>query len=407
MLKILIVEDNDEKRGNVKRRLANLPECDADNLDTAEDSTSAKRLLKERQYDLVILDIALPSRVGEDPVPTGGIDLLVELLDRDIYTKPMHIVGLTAFRETLDLAGARFGEDLWSVVFYEPTSDEWFEKIQKKVRYISLAKSGALNKPEYETNLCVVTAVSDPELLAVLRLPWEWKEDIRPSDCTVYHRGKYKRDGEECSVVAACAPRMGMTAASVLSMKMILTFRPRYIAMVGMLAGVRGQSNMGDVVAADPAWDYGSGKHHMRDGARVFSPHPHQLGLDSFIRSNLFRVSQDTQFLHELRERWPGQKPDTVLKVHVAPVACGAAVLADEKIVNELIKEQNRKVAGIDMETYGVMCAADESPYPIPKAFCLKSVCDFANPDKDSNWQAYASYTSASVLKALAEEYLS
>jgi nucleoside phosphorylase len=386
--------------------LVALPECNGGAIEVAEDVTVAKRMLRAHQYDLLILDVALPIRHGEDAVPQGGLDLLQEVLERDIYNKPIHIVGLTAFRDTLDIAGARFGEDLWSVILYESASEDWFDKLKKKIRYIFLAKAGALKNLAFETNLCIITAVRDPEFEAVLRLPWSWVAEDRPSDCSVYHRGRYMRGGHECTVIAACAPRMGMAATAALAMKMIMAFRPRYIALVGMLAGVKGQCNMGDIVVADPAWDYGSGKHHIKDGSQIFSSLPHQLPLDSFIRGSVVRLSENTKFLHALRDNWPGRKPDTILKMHPAPVACGAAVLADETIVDGLIKEQNRKVAGIDMETYGLMVAADESSYPIPKAFCVKSVCDFANPEKDSNWQAYACYTSASVLKELAENYL-
>lgn len=54
---------------------------------------------------------------------------------------------------------------------------------------------------------------------------------------------------------------MGMPAAASLAMKMIMTFRPAFVGMVGVAAGVKGRTNFGDVIAADPTWDYGSGKH--------------------------------------------------------------------------------------------------------------------------------------------------
>jgi nucleoside phosphorylase len=56
------------------------------------------------------------------------------------------------------------------------------------------------------------------------------------------------------------------SAAGVLSMKMIEYFRPKYLAMTGILAGMRGGSEPGDIVAADPSWDYGSGKRARQDG---------------------------------------------------------------------------------------------------------------------------------------------
>jgi nucleoside phosphorylase/CheY-like chemotaxis protein len=406
MLRILVVEDDTEKNRRVLRLLSEMREVASDFLDNARDAMSAKKFLRERQYDLVILDIAIPGRADTDPTPFGGVELLQEVLERDIYLKPVHIVGLTAFDEIFEVAGAKFGEDLWSVLKYDPGSTEWEAKLRKKIRYIALSKTGELVRPEYDVTLCVLTALKDPELDAVLRLPWNWSEMDRPSDCTIYHTGEYSVDGRRQKVVAANSPRMGMTSAASLAMKMIIQYRPRYIAMVGILAGVEGKCNLGDVVAADPSWDYGSGKYYVKDGQSLFAPFPYQIGLDSFLRANLSRLADDNSLLSGIRDAWPGLKPDTVLKLRVAPVACGAAVLSDKRILEDKIREQNLKVVGIDMESYGLMGAADESPLPATKAFCLKSVCDFANPNKDDNWQAYASYTSASILRAFCERYL-
>jgi len=41
------------------------------------------------------------------------------------------------------------------------------------------------------------------------------------------------------------------------------------------------------------------------------------------------------------------------------------------------------------------MAAAYYSGPNRPKVLIAKSVCDFANPEKNDNWQSYAAYTSA------------
>ena len=72
----------------------------------------------------------------------------------------------------------------------------------------------------------------------------------------------------------------------------------------------------------------------------------------------------------------------------------------------EQIRGQHRKTLGVEMETYGMFVAAEESPEPQPRCFSLKSVCDFADPSKDDAHQAYAAYTSAAALRAFCEGYL-
>lgn len=75
-------------------------------------------------------------------------------------------------------------------------------------------------------------------------------------------------------VYAASASRVGMPSASIISLKLISAFKPKYLAMTGITAGVPGKTRLGDVIAADPSWDWGSGKWEMRDGELKFMPAP-------------------------------------------------------------------------------------------------------------------------------------
>jgi len=114
---------------------------------------------------------------------------------------------------------------------------------------------------------------------------------------------------------------------------------------------------------------------------------------------------QHREILDEIRRDWPGEEPSTPLRMHLGPVASGAAVLEDPRYT-ELIQAQHRKLMGIDMETYAVLAAADECPLPQPKAFSIKSVCDFADPSKGDSHRNYAAYTSAAALRIFIERYL-
>ena len=65
MLKILVVDDDTAKLRHVLTSLKAMPECDGSEIDNAGDATAAKRLLRQNQYDLLVLDIALPERPGQ------------------------------------------------------------------------------------------------------------------------------------------------------------------------------------------------------------------------------------------------------------------------------------------------------------------------------------------------------
>lgn len=405
MLKILVVEDDTDKLRRVLRSLEGISGVDLNNVHNVRDANSAKRHMRDHAYDLLILDISLPEKPEMMPDRDGGIKLLDEILERDIFHKPQHIVGLTAFADIMDTASVRFGKDLWLTLFYDPASETWIDALQRKVNHILQARQSIHVKGDYKTYLCIVTAIRNPELRAILQLPWSWQTLEIPNDGTVYYRGEFHREGVKHEVIAASAARMGMPAASVLSMKMLALFSPKYVAVGGILAGAREVCGIGDIIVADPSWDYGSGKHLVENGVSRFAPAPYQIPLNAYLRGRLARMAQEASVLDEIRRSWQGKCPDTVLKMHLGPVGSGAAVLADSSIISE-VKGQHRKLIGIEMETYGVFCAAEESIEPRPAVFSMKSVSDFADELKGDDFQEYAAFTSAMGIRMFVERYI-
>ncbi len=405
MVNVLVVEDDAEKLRRVLVCLLGVPGINRDSVADARDVNTAKHLLRERRFDLLILDVVLPERPDELPNHNAGISLLQELLARDIYFVPGQIVGLTALQDAFNAAAPRFEEVMLQVIRYDATSNEWIDRLQRVARRVVSSKRSPTEVHLHNYDLCVITALAAPELEAVLALPWGWEAIESPADPTPYYKGSFEAAGSRRTVVAAAAPRMGMTASAVLATKMLMTFRPRYLAMAGILAGVEGQCEFGDIVVADPSWDYESGKRTVRDEQPFFAATPYQIPLDPFLRGKLARLAQDGAAMDAIRRGWLGSPRPTVLTMRLGPVASGAAVIEDPAITTE-IKFQHRKTIGVEMETYGVLVAADECPTPQPKAFSIKSVCDFADPRKNDDHQKYAAYTSAAALRLFVERYL-
>jgi len=57
------------------------------------------------------------------------------------------------------------------------------------------------------------------------------------------------------------------------------------------------------------------------------------------------------------------------------------------------------------MEVYGLYAAAAMTGTPRCTPIAIKSVCDFANSEKNDSFQAYAAYTSANTVKELLERF--
>jgi len=292
----------------------------------------------------------------------------------------------------------KFNDSFWHLIEYDPTSINWKEKIQKFIWYIIKTKQELRYSKDYDYDIGIITALYNPELTSILRLNGNWEKTRIENDPTEYNIGVFRRGDKSVRIVAASSPQMGMNAASVLSMKMICHFHPRYLIMTGISAGVKGKVNFGDILIPDQTWDGGSGKITTNtEGENIFLPDGKFIPLNSDIKEKINAFKNNNDLLNRLIEQWQGNKPDTRLQVHVGPVVSVAGVIQNTEKIKEL-SEMQRKLIGLEMETYGVFYAAQNCPNPKPIPISIKSVADFGDHSKVDNYQAYASYTSAEFM---------
>ena len=115
-------------------------------------------------------------------------------------------------------------------------------------------------------------SVTDTEYGAVLHFH-DWEAFRVPGDDQRYERASFFRDGREHTLIHARTGEMGMTAASTAAAKIIYTFRPRYLIMVGIAAGIAltevAEQIYGDVIVPDVVWNYAVGKFVSPDAAFI------------------------------------------------------------------------------------------------------------------------------------------
>lgn len=405
MIKILIVEDNSEKLKNISEVLTSVEGVDIEGIEYTHDVNNAKKWLKNNNYDLMILDIAIPGRIDGEIDRYGGIKILNDIFNRREYKIPAHIVGITGYPDIYDETLKLFSTRSLTIIKYDSSSDEWEIPLKARVKHILISKTQKEEEGKFQSHLAIICALESPELSNVKSIEWNWKQIHVVNDETIYYKGEITNDNSRRTVYAAAASRMGMPAASILSMKMITSFRPEYIAIVGITAGVPGRTKFGDIISADPSWDYGSGKWQLIEDKLTFRPSPHQLHLNIGLRNKLKDFATDFTTLNAIKHSWPGEKPDHELRLLVGPLASGASVLADGNTFR-MVQLQHRDLLGIEMETYGIFAAAEEVSAPRPSVFSLKAVVDFANGEKDDKYQKYGAFVSAQTLKHFVEKYL-
>jgi nucleoside phosphorylase len=406
MIDILIIEDDNQKVQKICQVLLSVDGVSEERIEHVVDAVRGKRRLRDKFFDLLILDIAIPGRIDEEVRLHGGLELLREIIKRDQYKVPSHIIGVTKYPDIFKQVKDEFAKDVLAILFYQPNSDEFANQLRSKAGIILASKlrasSGVVS---YGSHMSIICAMESPELESVLDNGWKWEQMKLGNDETTYYQARLEQADRVRIVHAAACPRTGMPASAILSTKMITSFRPQYLAMCGITAGYSDCTRLGDVIVADPVWDWGSGKWIEKSGELVFLPEPHQLPLDAGIRNKFQVMAKDAACLFEIRKSWKAGSPEHDLSVHVGPLASGASVLGDGKI-RENIKSQHRKLMGIEMESYAVYSAAYEGPKPKPIAFSAKAVVDFADGRKSNAYHRYAAYVSAQVVKHFVEKYL-
>lgn len=390
MISILLVDDDRSKIARIIDVLVNQA-LSRDQITVVQNVNDAKTQLTKVKFDLLILDVMLPVLAENTPSRKGGIELLEELLERDIFYRPAHVLGLTAYDDLRDEFHSRFSDQLWHLDHYDAGELGWADRLGARVRY--LVKERSKEQPQhYGVDIAVVTALADPEFAAVKRLQWNWQEPEMIGDVNYIYKGTLQSADKHLSIVAGYAPVIGMISSALLAHQLIHNYRPRLLVMSGICAGIAGQCEIGDVLLADPTWDWQAGKYSSKE----FLQAPEQISAPIPIRQRFLSL-QGEPLITELFNKYEGTKPKIPPKCHAGPVASGSAVLADRNLVSD-VKKQHRKLVGIEMELYGIYASGKYAPAPRPMTFGIKSVCDFGDRKKDDRYQKYASYMSASVL---------
>ncbi len=256
-----------------------------------------------------------------------------------------------------------------------------------------------MTKIAYQTDVALMS-VTTTEFTAVTHFH-DWKAKTFAGDDQIYDEAQFERDGKMRSIVHVKVGEMGMTAAAATAMKTIFLFRPRYLIMVGIAAGVVKEEledqRYGDVIVPDVIWNYSAGKFVSPELAEI------RYGNMGFLpRSTAEHIPEE--ILPYLRKA--AASDENPCHVYIGPMACGSTVVANRELLEKQIYTQYQRTAGLDMESYAVVYAANHANDPRPTPIIVKSVCDFADSRKSDEYQRFAAYSSCEFAQFLYQKIL-
>lgn len=401
LMKILIVDDSNDK---TKEIASAINEIDSSiELENTTHAADARKKLRENEYDLVILDLALPKDIYMDPSQEVGYRLLTEILDSESLITPKKVFCLTEFSQVYDDYSQVVSEELVAMHQFSYTNLSWRKALEKEVRRQS-NNTQLIHPKSFGLDVLIVCALKEPELELVLDIDLQWASPELFEDFLIIHKGAIERNGKGISVVATSLQKMGSIQAGIITTRLIHSFRPKLVVMTGICAGDSKETLLGDILVASPSWSWESGKWQQEGDHSNFAIEPHQILIPSKLSSLVELMSTDKRFFFELHDSYKAKKPPQPPRLLSGPVACGSSVIASDQVYKE-IKKQNRKIMGLEMESYGLYSACELACEPKPMFLSIKGVSDFADEHKQDDLRSYASYVSARALVKLIQTY--
>lgn len=398
------MDDTPEKTAKIKSVLKERCFLEDEEIDWAGSINSGRRKLASTVYDLLILDLVMPINDGENVGAEGNNENFIDEFSRiGRLHKPVYIIALTQYEDKVEKHKRTYARKLWKLIHYDLKQTDWEDVLQEAVDTIVATKGQLKKSMEDEHHYEVGILCALPEEFEQMKLAFGNQWNSVPIGGMPYqlYATQIRTDyGHTIKVITCCNNAAGMQATSITASFLLSRFDLGILFMTGFCAGFKKRDkddvNYGDIFIADSEYDYGSGKLIKRENEQVVMPEPKQMpcNYDILVKLNDFITEQTaaSRVYVELKRLGLLVEGMEVPSIHVGPGACGSYVVSDETFMEQLVKDDNRNLKGLDMEGYGLYLAG----HMLNKTCALvKGIADFGGEDKDDKYHKVCSYASA------------
>lgn len=374
-MRIAVFEDDDTKWGVIKAELLCLG-ADESNV-IRYSSVTEFASIGQKPTDLFVLDIRMPGVPGGTE-RSSGTELL-QMIEMS-GNRRVPTLAITAYEDEISSLREEFASR--GCIIFD------FYKKQNWSQALSIFFSQAKERGRYEF---IIFCALQKERNAFIQAGLSVRSNSRNGlDVLEVHIAD--RLGG-----IVLLPRMGLVNCTAVVARALEVYSPSIIAMSGICAGLSKDGRVGELLVADIMWEYQSGK-WLED---AFEAEPYQTNIGADIRLFISDIMNEDGLISELESGYTGSvRPTHRSKPEFAAFATGSAVIASQKRL-ESVKNQHRKVAGLDMEIFGFHRAAELAAME-NKAFSAKVVVDRADDKKGDELHEYGCFVSAAfVIKVI------
>ncbi|MFQ2227128.1 hypothetical protein ACK32Z_09520 [Aeromonas hydrophila] len=391
MTNIIIVDDCDRKIEAIKLAF---PSNSNTHIDIAKCSAEAQEYFSEKVYDFAIIDLALPKRKNESPRNDEGLDLIRSIYSFDWFKKPKKAIAIT---QHVDLADKYIDEfqELGVVLYNYDGTNAISETIASQYEIINKTNK----QIDYDFDALIITAL-DEEAKPFLKMnELEWSDyDCYAMSDTPIKVTNLSLEGNTKKIGLIILPRMGLICSAITTTKSTINLRPKLVMMSGICAGVEDEVKLGDIIIANPVWEWQTGKWKGNN----FSFEPYQISIPPRVINAAKRADLDSLLL-KTWNHLEHNKPLSPPNVFFGPLVSGSSVISNEQMINEL-KEQHRKLLGLEMEIFGMYAACSSAPLTTD-FIGIKSVCDYGNEEKADDFHHFCAEIAATATLEIMKSY--
>lgn len=260
---------------------------------------------------------------------------------------------------------------------------------------MSAGKSLSVVNSQQHCDVCIICALAEEaqafrekanQLYGI-----KFEQAVSPHTVHFYKATLKNMRGEPLTLHLSWLPKPGPLEAGLHIKAVLEEFQPYFAGMTGFCAGDRTATSLGDLIIAESAFNYDSGKFVLNERGDQGMLHDTEMWHPQ---------SEVLQFARDFT--WPESADCFSHRVHIAPMAAGEAVRADNPF--PCVRALVRKAIALDMESAAFYRVLAE--FPTIRALLVKGVADYADNDKHDDYHHPASANSAWYMLAFIREYV-
>lgn len=230
-------------------------------------------------------------------------------------------------------------------------------------------------------------------------------------DATIYYCGFLESQKKRMKIILPVPSAMGIESTIITTTSLLANFNLKFIFMVGIAAGNKNVTKIGDIIIAEKSLNYNHVVEIQGEGKEKTKKF--MQSADSIHRylKTRFDLFANSLAIAEIKTSYKaGSKINNELKCHVGLLVTGSSLIRSDEKIADIIKTYHG-IKGLDMETSGFYYAVSNAPKDSSPYFAsIKSVSDFGDNSshvlKQNERRSYALHTSASVLAKFIENHI-